>query len=1057
MPDTALTTHTSPWRKIFENVRSATGSKRDQHGILGSINWLRKHMELRGANPNVVRNIIYRDKGKLDDKRALFAILDELWQGCGNDKLSAPELEALLSSSAGSEVELMQLLGREKMQAYRRFTAGIRNGTDTRILLTGKAGSGKTLLVDTVQQALVNMPEAKDRIIRLEFCSADLVPTLYRFARELKMDNGALEARLIKLGASTAFAVQADAQADVARLLENAIRQRPLPVILLVHVSQTLGTAEELAGVPLRLNTPEVPRVRAGEWLWHTLLEPLSRTPGVNLLVSLTELSARMLQQPGNFDPPVKLNPPTVTEARRFVRARLPQLSPAQQESLIKSSGRSFEELRTLTLLAEMREPIERETAGELQHLRQLGRLIETSSDSRLREFLSAVTVLSAPEFMSFPGKLLSLLRTDESPLSSLEQAFLDPMPARPDQYRIFSRQLARGLREYMQTSVPELYRELNLKAADWYRGSALAEPRSEEAVRYLHHLFEARQWLPLEQWMRRTSVPQSLLLRIWRAARQELVEGDEFERIALRIATHYVRLGSFNHPDVLEAFEPLSRSHHRHVRAWTTLKRAEGAALRGQFELAESFISDWTPAEDPLLDAEAALVKASIARWRGQLTEAARLVSEEARPLLPKVDDSGANSQLLHAKVAIWAGLVAKDQGDMHRALHEFSSVIPSEDLVEARVAYQQGDVLLRLGRFDAALQQLNNGVELARRSEALVSEQTRFLSRRGMLHGMRGDLELAALDFKAARSRLEEAGGDEAQSVLPGGSLERDFWLARSDEDNSLVLLAAGRFQEAIFLLTDSLQTFSHYGATFGVDTGPRILRSSLYLALAYCSRGLQQPFRFPLTQDPRNAIYPADLEHARHLLDRVRVRAEELGGPTLDTMRRDCLLLESLLLTDSAAAVATAESALALARSSYDQAQGSAYVAMAHWRNSDHPAALASARAGMKDLLKLTGPDERSDEGLRAWLLSLSICALVGLGKVEEAGLKLKRTLADAGLSPHHQVILRSFGDAVEAVGERTSLPDDLLPLDGSVAREMRLPDELVANWLVNNRQA
>ena len=80
MADSKSTAHTSPWRQIFEQVRTAAGNRRDEHGTLGSINWLRKQMELRSANPNVVRNIIYRDKGKLEDKRALFSILNDLWQ-----------------------------------------------------------------------------------------------------------------------------------------------------------------------------------------------------------------------------------------------------------------------------------------------------------------------------------------------------------------------------------------------------------------------------------------------------------------------------------------------------------------------------------------------------------------------------------------------------------------------------------------------------------------------------------------------------------------------------------------------------------------------------------------------------------------------------------------------------------------------------------------------------------------------------------------------------------------------------------------------------------------
>ena len=99
----------SPWRPIFEDVRRSVGSQRDDHGVLGSINWLRHQMEARGANPNVVRNIIYRDKGKLPDKRALYAILDDLWRSRGKAPLRAPELEALLSPGSGQDQEVLQL------------------------------------------------------------------------------------------------------------------------------------------------------------------------------------------------------------------------------------------------------------------------------------------------------------------------------------------------------------------------------------------------------------------------------------------------------------------------------------------------------------------------------------------------------------------------------------------------------------------------------------------------------------------------------------------------------------------------------------------------------------------------------------------------------------------------------------------------------------------------------------------------------------------------------------------------------------------------------------
>jgi hypothetical protein len=165
------------------------------------------------------------------------------------------------------------------------------------------------------------------------------------------------ETRLIKIGLASPFAVQADAQAEVARVILNAVRAQEAPVILL-HISQTAVALEpEMLGMaPLRLNSPEVPRVSAAEWLWLTLLEPLSRLPGLSLLVTMAELPRRAAQQLGHFDEPIKLSPPSASEAKRFVRARLPYLSLPQQEVIVQRAGRSYEDLRTLTLLAEIRE-----------------------------------------------------------------------------------------------------------------------------------------------------------------------------------------------------------------------------------------------------------------------------------------------------------------------------------------------------------------------------------------------------------------------------------------------------------------------------------------------------------------------------------------------------------------------------------------------------------------------------------------------------------------------------------------------------------------------------
>jgi hypothetical protein len=1058
MSDRPSPEHVSPWRQIFENVRRETGNQRDEHGVLGSINWLKHQMEVRKANPNVVRNIIYRDKGRLEDKRVLFAILNELWQSMGHAPLRSPELEALLSPSAGAELEIMQLLGREKMQAFRRFTNSIRAGDRPRLLITGRPGSGKTLLSDTIQQALELAPEPRARIIRLEFHSGDLATGLTRLADALNVPSAEIENRLVKVGASGAYAVQADAQADAARLLYDAVRQLEEPLVIVLHISQSLAGIEHLGQTPLRLNTTEVPRVRASEWLWLSLLEPLSRLPHVSLLVSMAEVPARVLQNPGTFEAPIKLNPPTVSESRRFVRARLPHLTAAQQEALVQQSSRSFEELRTLTLLAEIREPIARAAGSEQdQHVEQLARLADSSGDEKLRDFLTALAVVTLPDYPEFPVELLTSLRPGEdTSLTSLEQAFLDPVPARPGYYRAFSRQLARSVHDQLLQSRPEQYRELQRSAAAWFEEAALQEPRSEHSARYLQHLFEAREWTALEQWMRTTRIQQSLLFQVWEATRKELGQGPTFERIALRVATHYVKLGSHRHPDALEAFDYLAQSQDPAVRAWTTLKQAEGALLRGWFDKAETLVAEWKATDIPLLDGEAALIQARIARWRGQLGRAARLVNEGARPLLPQVSQKGANGRLLHARVAIWAGLIAKDQGDLHGALDELAAVKPGDDLIEARAAYQKGDILLRLGCFDAALRQFDLGVTLAQRSEALISEQTRFLSRRGRLHGLRGDAAAAEADFAAIRKILLRDGQEgEHRIELPGGQLEHDFWLARSSGDQAVVMLTQGRFQEAIFMLTGNVATFQRYSEAFAVDTSQWTMRTMLYLALAYYGRGTAQAFRLPLIRDVSDEFEPADIRHARRLL--ADIAAAQAASPRLASrnMQRDWLLLDSLLAAAPEDGVEAAASALEQAGCAYDRAQSSAYMAAALLRSKELNAALSCVARAESDMAQVTSSVERSDLGLRAWLVALSVKAYLGLGEVDAAGRTLARALAADELSAFHQLLLRIYGEASEDRG--VAAPEAAGALTGflpdrfqAIASCVRLPDALVAAW-------
>lgn len=1056
----------APWRPLFEQVRQAIGQRRDEHGVVGSINWLRHAMEEKGANPNVVRNIIYRDKGRLPDKRALFLILDELWRGAGNPPLNVPALEALLSPNAGAEQEVLQLMGRDKKRAYKAMLAGLRGGDMPKVLVTGRPGSGKTLLTDYVQHGLELAGYHGGSCVRLEFGSVDLATSLSRLGAQLGVAPEVMEARLVRIATASAYAVQADAQAEVVRVLLDAVRQRQEPLVLLLHVSQGLTPQESLGLAPLRLNTPEVPRVSGPEWLWVTLIEPLARLPQVALFVTLTDLPARAMQRLGQFEDPIRLTPPTAADARRFVRARVPHLSQAQQEDIVQRAGRSFEELRTMTLLAQARAPQEEgEPAGE-EYIQQLGRLVEQTGDPDLRAFLASLAVLSPPDFPFFHADVLRQVQGVKRGLGPFELSFLDPVPGQAELFRSFSRQLTRELRERLRGSDPTYYQQVQLRAARAYRQEAEAAPASDAAARFLHHLFEARDWRELTQWLSGHAVSHALVRRIWQAAQEELADQAELELVAREVASHYVKLGAYAHPDALRAFQTSAASANDTLRAWTLVKRAEGEVLAGRYDRAEVLLDTSPIIDDPLIRAEAALTRASILRWRSQLAAAAELVSGEVHRELGRLGEEAgsAPARLVLAKTAVWEGLIAKDRGALDEALEAFARADTDDDLVSARIEFQLGDVRLKLGRLDAAMQALTSAVELARRSEALPQEQARYLARRGTLHRLRGDISASQADFKSAHELLDNAELDDE---------ELGFWRSKIDDESAYTALALGDFEEATFLVTHALATFRAYAASAGTSPTFRVLRGTLHLAASYACRGLAQPLRlpFPLLRD---GVDGPDLRHARQRIDEVIAALTD--SPRFQTdLRRNALLLASQFAASGDAGQAFADAALEDSVFDYQRAQGLTARAAAKLRRLEIEAALEDLSQAGQALARATDASEparagrpaknalveRGDTGLRSQLAALTSAAQLAAGDEKGAAETLADALDDPALAPYHEGLLRAFGEAADdgqagGVWKRHRRLRLLLGVDGTgPSTPARLPDALVAAWRSRSR--
>ena len=1050
----------SPWRELFEAVRRALGGRRDAQGTVGSINWLRTEMAARGANPNVVRNIIYRDKGKGADKRVLFAILSELWEGTGGAPLELPELDLLLGGPTGPGGELAQLLGRDKRGVYGTFVGAVRagalppskltpsasSGTPLpnalpKLLVTGRPGSGKTLLTDLVQGALEEGSRPL-RVVRQEFAAGGLAASLHALALALGVPPGALEAKLVRVGAASAFAVQADAQADVARVILEQLRvhvgEHTGPLVLLLHVSQSAGAVDTLGDAPLRLSTPDVPRVGLTEWLWHNLLEPLARAPQVALMVSLAELPHALAGRTGGFSGPVKLSPPTVAEARRFVRALAPGLPTERQDELVARARRSLEELRTLTLLAEAREPL-----GEGRGAEQLGRLAVESTNARLRDFLGALAVLALPEFPAVSQTAIEALREADPPeLTGLELAFLDAVPGdgppgdgppgktpREGQlHRPFSRRFARALRQGLREADPARFRAQSLAASRLFAASAQGDPRGDAAGRYVRHLYAARAWDDLVRWAEHAPLPQSFLTRVWETAQRELTDDpDTFRAVALRVASTYVRLGSTEHPDAAGALAALAAGGDARLRVWTLVKRAESAVLGDRLDEAAGLLTDLPDGDDPELALEADLLRAYLERRRSRSGGAA----ERVRAGLAALGGSaGVRDAALRFRLGLWRCLVAKDGGDLEGALAQLRSLETGDDLARARLRFAEADVLGRLGRLGEAQGALGEAVRRGHAGEAPASERARTLARRGRVRRQRGEPLTAGADFAAAYAAL--AGADER------APLRLAFERAKVRDEEAALFAATGRPEEAVAALQGILATYAAYSEHYGVDLSFRALRTRLRLASAYGARAFGSPPALPPT------VYPElpDLRRARRLV-----------GEVLETLGRDpdryaglvfqARLCAGRLLAPDAAA---AEAALALeaTRYPYPRAEARAALAGALLRGGEPDAALAALEAAESEFAAAGSDDYR----LEARLGLLTAGARLEVGRLEAAHARVAAALERPELGPYQAALLYRFGEAAEHAGLPVHpaalglgpepLPDTLRPADALALR-------------------
>src|SRR5690606_40601209 len=130
------------------------------------------------------------------------------------------------------------------------------------------------------------------------------------------------------------------------------------------------------------------------------------------------------------------------TCALPILAAHGPDLAEDVKDAIVARAGKSYEELRTLTLLTSARQHALDEDDSEA--LERLSALAEPGADPRVRAFLTALTALSSGEEQELSGEDLAAVARALSPgeqrkgLSQFELSFLDPLPNRPGSYRTF-------------------------------------------------------------------------------------------------------------------------------------------------------------------------------------------------------------------------------------------------------------------------------------------------------------------------------------------------------------------------------------------------------------------------------------------------------------------------------------------------------------------------------------------------------------------------------------------------------------------------------------------
>ncbi|ACO46092.1 hypothetical protein DEDE109153_01855 [Deinococcus deserti] len=291
------------WKAILADLRAHLPPGEGSGPVRGSLRWLEAEMRERGANPASLRNIVYRDIGTPRDKAALASILNDLAKLAGR-----PELGPHSAPVAAPLPDELELLGRSKKRAFKQFVSGVRAGRAPRLIVSGRAGAGKTILLSQVERALLELQ----------------VPV-----RRLALAGEAGPVLGLPHLVGQSFAALGQAQTDAARAA------LPDHGALLVRVTRELS----FAGGPPR--DPLGRTVTPARWAQEQLLR---RAPdGVAVLLAVEDPEG--LDEQGTEL--IELRPPSPAEARTYLMGRL-GVTRAEADRLVAETGRHLDRLALL-------------------------------------------------------------------------------------------------------------------------------------------------------------------------------------------------------------------------------------------------------------------------------------------------------------------------------------------------------------------------------------------------------------------------------------------------------------------------------------------------------------------------------------------------------------------------------------------------------------------------------------------------------------------------------------------------------------------------------------